>query len=65
MPTIRSRPEPSQRFESVWDAITDSPEEAEAMKAWSKLMMEDESVYIGDDGFLYYHDNWVIQGKQA
>jgi hypothetical protein len=29
-----------QQFESVWDAIADSPEEAEKLKAWSKEQME-------------------------
>ena len=29
----------AQRFESVWDAIEDSPEEAANMKARSSLMM--------------------------
>ena len=29
----------SQRFDSVWDAIEDTPEEAESMKLRSALMM--------------------------
>jgi YgiT-type zinc finger domain-containing protein len=29
-----------QRFESVWDVIEDTPEQAEAMKAWSRELME-------------------------
>lgn len=29
-----------QRFESVWDAISDSPEQAEPMKVRSKLLMQ-------------------------
>lgn len=29
----------NQRFESVWDALEDTPEEAESMKLRSKLML--------------------------
>ena len=30
----------NQKFESVWDAISDSPEQAEHMKVRSKLLMQ-------------------------
>ena len=33
------KPAKSQRFQSVWDALEDTPEEAESMKLRSKLML--------------------------
>ena len=39
------------------------------MQQWSleKMALElyGPDVYIGDDGYLYYNETWVIQGKQA
>ena len=32
----------NERFESVWDAICDTPEEAERMKEWSRQKAEDK-----------------------
>lgn len=34
----------NERFESVWDALCDTPEEAELMKEWSRQKMIDRAV---------------------
>ena len=39
----------SQRFETVWDAVEDTPEEAASMKLRSTLMMAIKS-YISETG---------------
>lgn len=39
----------SQRFETVWDAVEDTPEEAASMKWRSTLMMAIKS-YISETG---------------
>jgi predicted XRE-type DNA-binding protein len=48
------------KFDSVWDALSDSPEQAENMKARSRLMM-DLSEFVKTELF----ERQELTGKQA
>ena len=62
MSTIRSR----QPLPPQLGLTADEVAAAELIENWEREQwLEDDGVYIGDDGHLYYHENWVIQGKQA
>jgi|GEM_PF-1503442 len=57
----RSKPMNGQRFASVWDAIEDTPEEAENMKLRSALMMALKKEAAG----TYLFERAVEQAKAA